>query len=143
MIAAAPSKQSCQDDQGDVDRPYEKLHTSLRRYHKELLARLDSQDAILRPGPFFPVPPCPTGTSQHAKDRKQNGFSWMQLAEHGRTMVLAMHIRAHPDYILFWVSIDPARSCRQIQSSMLEELLSASRDELILHGLRGDLTKKG
>lgn len=74
MIAAAPPKKSCQDDQSDVDRSYEKLHTSLRRCHKELLARLDSQDAILR----------------------------------------------------------------QIQGSMLEELLTTSRDELILHGPRGE-----
>lgn len=46
MIAAPPK--SCQNDQSDVDRSYEQLHSSLRRCHKELLARLDSQDAILR-----------------------------------------------------------------------------------------------
>ena len=39
-------------------------------------------------------------------------------------------------------SIDPAQSCRQIQGGMLEELLTTSRDELILHGLRGDLAKR-
>ena len=67
MIAAAPPKKSCQDDQSDVDRSYEKLLTSLRRCHKELLARLDRQDAILRPGLLFPSP----YMQKIAKDRKR------------------------------------------------------------------------
>lgn len=130
MIAAAPPKKSCQDDQSDVDRSYEKLHTSLRRCHKELLARLDSQDAILRPGLFCPSP----NMQKIANKMASVGCNWRN---HG----LAVHIRAC-FYCNLGRSIDPARSCRQIQGSMLEELLTTSRDELILHGPRGNLAKR-